>query len=998
MKLEELKTRRETEKEYKSSIPSIVEEIKKKTLGEIENNIQELKKSAEIQLQKTIEETSTALQQKLDGIKELKGEKGEAGESIVGPPGPKGDTIIGPPGPPGKKGDTIVGPPGPPSEPIPGQPGKDGSPDTGSQIVEKINSSGPADLIDASRIKNLPTASKGKSGKYMHGGGDVVAAGTNITIATSSTGVKTISASGGTSSVSNSDGSLTISPTTGAVIASLNVAHANTWTTTQTFSPSATNTVGLIVKQKSGSTVDLFQLQNSSGTVLVDLSSIGRFQLKTDVQWNNVPGGTLLAINNSNITQGINSLTNLFYDPTANTLKVVPSGTDGAFQFNDDNSVLGGSPSHASIDDSTLGGTFASTFLGNADVAGTPSSLSANTVYSNGSFTTGYSTTGASKGYRFYGEKLSPVDGSVYYSLTPASAVLTDNGGLITLPPATGGMVSQDLIGGAYIANGQTFNYYVWAYQTVNGTPMYASVQATMGYQDSINDGFTPFQNQLSWTAPTFAPGATSMGYIVQRDLNGNGYADYIDAGNVVALTDDGSNAGWNLGVAPTLTPTSVPDFFQNDFTFSAIPGQTGVKVLYSPNNFASITTGSISGQSATPNFGSSGYNSNTIDYEVYSWQIISGIKVYVFSGNPVSTSDFSGNPFGVDIAFTPPTFSPYSTSSGFTFLRQIDGGGFTDYQDFTSSSFTDTNSGWTTGTPILAPTVGIAQSAKELGNVTSWVDTGSISFPDSLTVTPTQIGPFGATIGTATKGLNTSGPLEVNSNYTFDSTSPSTGQIQVSQASGPLQWKNYDFDAIGGTLAFSQIGYSGGLTGSVTVSNGSNIGAGISTFDYGLLFHTLRVPTVLAFESGLQIGSSATAGEWQMYSVSGHSTTHPNISWYNIQSGSYGEFVWVNGDTNDWHFALGNVKIDTAGKGIYIKEGTDAKMGLATLVAGVAVVATTAVTANSRIFLTRQTTAGTIGTSIDVTARTAGTSFTITSNGSILDTSTVAWVLIEPT
>jgi len=38
------------------------------------------------------------------------------------------------------------------------------------------------------------------------------------------------------SSVSNSDGTLTISPITGAVIASLNLAHANTWTGGQTFS------------------------------------------------------------------------------------------------------------------------------------------------------------------------------------------------------------------------------------------------------------------------------------------------------------------------------------------------------------------------------------------------------------------------------------------------------------------------------------------------------------------------------------------------------------------------------------------------------------------------------------------------------------------------------------------------------------------------------------------------------------------------------------------
>ena len=89
--------------------------------------------------------------------------------------------------------------------------------------------------------------------------------------------------------------------------------------------------------------------------------------------------------------------------------------------------------------------------------------------------------------------------------------------------------------------------------------------------------------------------------------------------------------------------------------------------------------------------------------------------------------------------------------------------------------------------------------------------------------------------------------------------------------------------------------------------------------------------------------------------------------------------------------------KLGTAGNGIYVAEGTNATMGIATLVAGTVTVNTTKVTANSRIFLTRQTTAGTLGASVDVTARTAGTSFTITSNGSILDTSTVAWIIFEP-
>lgn len=37
------------------------------------------------------------------------------------------------------------------------------------------------------------------------------------------------------SNITNSDGTLTVSPTTGAVVASINLAHANTWSALQTF-------------------------------------------------------------------------------------------------------------------------------------------------------------------------------------------------------------------------------------------------------------------------------------------------------------------------------------------------------------------------------------------------------------------------------------------------------------------------------------------------------------------------------------------------------------------------------------------------------------------------------------------------------------------------------------------------------------------------------------------------------------------------------------------
>ncbi|MFJ3812586.1 hypothetical protein ACIPWE_40285 [Streptomyces sp. NPDC090073] len=90
-----------------------------------------------------------------------------------------------------------------------------------------------------------------------------------------------------------------------------------------------------------------------------------------------------------------------------------------------------------------------------------------------------------------------------------------------------------------------------------------------------------------------------------------------------------------------------------------------------------------------------------------------------------------------------------------------------------------------------------------------------------------------------------------------------------------------------------------------------------------------------------------------------------------------------------------GSLSLATAGGRLLVKEGTNAGMGLATLVAGTVTVNTTAVTANTRVFLTAQSTGGTAG-AVRVSARVAGTSFTITSTSGT-DTSTVAWLLVEP-
>ncbi|CAM5698046.1 glycosyl hydrolase family 28-related protein [Streptomyces aurantiogriseus] len=84
------------------------------------------------------------------------------------------------------------------------------------------------------------------------------------------------------------------------------------------------------------------------------------------------------------------------------------------------------------------------------------------------------------------------------------------------------------------------------------------------------------------------------------------------------------------------------------------------------------------------------------------------------------------------------------------------------------------------------------------------------------------------------------------------------------------------------------------------------------------------------------------------------------------------------------------------AGKGLRVKEGTNAKMGTLTLNGTTAVtVPTTAVTTTSRIFLTIQSPGGTPAGIAYVSARTPGTSFSV--KGAAGDTSTVAWLIVDP-
>lgn len=94
---------------------------------------------------------------------------------------------------------------------------------------------------------------------------------------------------------------------------------------------------------------------------------------------------------------------------------------------------------------------------------------------------------------------------------------------------------------------------------------------------------------------------------------------------------------------------------------------------------------------------------------------------------------------------------------------------------------------------------------------------------------------------------------------------------------------------------------------------------------------------------------------------------------------------------------SISGVAASGLGAGFMIKEGSNARMGIVTLVNGVATIANTTITANTRIFLTNNDQdALAIISFMRVTGRTPGVSFSI-SSGISGDVSMVAWLLIEP-
>jgi hypothetical protein len=98
------------------------------------------------------------------------------------------------------------------------------------------------------------------------------------------------------------------------------------------------------------------------------------------------------------------------------------------------------------------------------------------------------------------------------------------------------------------------------------------------------------------------------------------------------------------------------------------------------------------------------------------------------------------------------------------------------------------------------------------------------------------------------------------------------------------------------------------------------------------------------------------------------------------------------NGTWTAWGADKKALRAGGVGGGVSVAEGTNGRMGNATLAAGTVTVANTSVTATTRIFLSRATAGGTLG-QLSYT-KNPGVGFTI--NSSTAETSTVDWLLVE--
>ncbi len=174
-----------------------------------------------------------------------------------------------------------------------------------------------------------------------------------------------------------------------------------------------------------------------------------------------------------------------------------------------------------------------------------------------------------------------------------------------------------------------------------------------------------------------------------------------------------------------------------------------------------------------------------------------------------------------------------------------------------------------------------------------------------------------------------------------------------------------------------------------VTITSGGFVGIGDTAPTFQQVVASSLTGVAEGDNTALQLLSKASGRDINMRLGDG---TNPSVRYGQLSGVAY---IYTSGAVRVSISLGGNLSVLTAGAGLRVKEGSNAKQGVSTLVAGTVTVANTSVTASSRIFLTGNSDGGTPGF-LRVSARVVGTSFTITSSNAA-DTGTVAWEIFEP-
>jgi len=292
------------------------------------------------------------------------------------------------------------------------------------------------------------------------------------------------------------------------------------------------------------------------------------------------------------------------------------------------------------------------------------------------------------------------------------------------------------------------------------------------------------------------------------------------------------------------------------------------------------------------------------------------------------------------------------------------------------SSSTTSTTSGSTSGNAATATAL---QNARTIGG-TSFDGTANI-VPQTITSASEAADTTCFPLFFTASGTQSLQPKN-NASYTYNSSTNNLGISGITLSGSALSGTNVVID-IGSDSSFQDGNY-------ITIAGGGrNLGlfnGGDVFFTYNLNYNTTDNTYKYASSAGASLIELSTSKGKLKYAASGTigntATTLDGLIWE------------TNGDVR---VATGQLSIDTAGKGLGIKSGANARIGTgAVLVGGTVTVNTTAVATGDIIFLSCTAAGGTQGIP-RISAIVNATSFTITSSSGT-DTSTYSWMIVRPT